>query len=435
VGASAAEEAFEKAKSLGASIDRYLDPLASAAFAQAKDLLDKKKFPEADAKLTDIEKRYPKTPWLASHKGDLASAREAARSGIAESEAEKLYAEAAKLFEKKELFDLKPLIEKLKKDYPTTKPVTDAARKPTFAEMLKATETLGRFITVRQDGKGDFKTIQAAIDAAPPNSLIEVRDRGPYYEAVCIAKAGLRLRGARHVFPLICSSKAIGEPHTLLEASAPGAVVEAVAIAHANYREEAGMAGQAVVVRAGPFSIRSALVYVGPDKNDRGTRAISVVGGNEVTIENSVVLGNSFCESPMRISNCLWLQSGIPPNGYLLTTGDAEVRLSTIVGGLGGWGEPAVLVRDCIVGGVVKRRNSRVLSSDVFGGLTEGTEQCFTADPQFRDAANLDYRLKPTSPCRKKASDGGDIGCRYTPEMMEMLEKALELRKKGIIKF
>jgi hypothetical protein len=41
----------------------------------------------------------------------------------------------------------------------------------------------------------------------------------------------------------------------------------------------------------------------------------------------------------------------------------------------------------------------------------------------------------PTSPCRKKASDGGDIGCRFTPEMLEMLEKALELRKKGIIKF
>jgi hypothetical protein len=32
-------------------------------------------------------------------------------------------------------------------------------------------------------------------------------------------------------------------------------------------------------------------------------------------------------------------------------------------------------------------------------------------------------------------SNGGDIGCRYTPEMMEVLEKALELRKKGIIKF
>ncbi|MFH1921678.1 MAG: hypothetical protein ABIP48_17575 [Planctomycetota bacterium] len=34
-----------------------------------------------------------------------------------------------------------------------------------------------------------------------------------------------------------------------------------------------------------------------------------------------------------------------------------------------------------------------------------------------------------------KASDGGDVGCRYTPEMIELCQKALELRAKGIIKF
>ena len=43
--------------------------------------------------------------------------------------------------------------------------------------------------------------------------------------------------------------------------------------------------------------------------------------------------------------------------------------------------------------------------------------------------------LRATSPCRKKASDGGDMGCRLTPEMLEMLEKARGLRRKGIIKF
>jgi len=41
----------------------------------------------------------------------------------------------------------------------------------------------------------------------------------------------------------------------------------------------------------------------------------------------------------------------------------------------------------------------------------------------------------PTSPCIGKASDGGDIGCRYTPEMIEIIQKALELRAKGIIEF
>jgi len=53
----------------------------------------------------------------------------------------------------------------------------------------------------------------------------------------------------------------------------------------------------------------------------------------------------------------------------------------------------------------------------------------------LHDAKNLDYRLKPTSPCRKRASDGADMGCRFTLEMMEVLKKALELRRKGIIKF
>ena len=77
---------------------------------------------------------------------------------------------------------------------------------------------------------------------------------------------------------------------------------------------------------------------------------------------------------------------------------------------------------------------------DTFGknpflGLARPGKRCFSADPQFRDPKNFDYRLKPTSPCRGKASDGGDIGCRFTPEMLEMLKLAHELRKKGIIKF
>jgi hypothetical protein len=53
----------------------------------------------------------------------------------------------------------------------------------------------------------------------------------------------------------------------------------------------------------------------------------------------------------------------------------------------------------------------------------------------FRDPENLDYRLKPGSPCKGRASDGGDIGCTYTPEMIEIIKKALELRKKGVITF
>jgi hypothetical protein len=60
---------------------------------------------------------------------------------------------------------------------------------------------------------------------------------------------------------------------------------------------------------------------------------------------------------------------------------------------------------------------------------------CFGGNPMFVDPKNLDYRLMPNSPCCGRASDGGDVGCRFTPKMIEMCKVALELRRRGIIKF
>ncbi|MEM4202046.1 MAG: hypothetical protein QW786_02430 [Candidatus Hadarchaeum sp.] len=47
----------------------------------------------------------------------------------------------------------------------------------------------------------------------------------------------------------------------------------------------------------------------------------------------------------------------------------------------------------------------------------------------------MDDRLCITGPCRGRASDGGHVGVRYTPEMIEMINVALELRRRGIINF
>ena len=72
---------------------------------------------------------------------------------------------------------------------------------------------------------------------------------------------------------------------------------------------------------------------------------------------------------------------------------------------------------------------------------TKGTEHivsgknCISAPAGLLDPANLDCRLLPTSPCIGKASDGGDIGCRYTPDVMEMCQLALTLRAQGVIAF
>jgi len=68
--------------------------------------------------------------------------------------------------------------------------------------MAKATEKLGKFITVRKDGKGDFKSIQAAIDAALPNSLIEVGDSGVYDGRIRV-KDDLSIRAAKEQWPII----------------------------------------------------------------------------------------------------------------------------------------------------------------------------------------------------------------------------------------
>ena len=70
-----------------------------------------------------------------------------------------------------------------------------------------------------------------------------------------------------------------------------------------------------------------------------------------------------------------------------------------------------------------------------FLNLAKPGKGCFSGNPQFANPKMLDYRLMPTSPCRGKASDGGDVGMRYTPEMVEMLKLAFALRERGIIKF
>jgi len=76
---------------------------------------------------------------------------------------------------------------------------------------------------------------------------------------------------------------------------------------------------------------------------------------------------------------------------------------------------------------------------DVFPGgylvAAKAGKKCLAADPRFADPKNLDYRLPPGSACRKKGSEGADLGCRYTPEVIELVRKCLDLRKRGTIAF
>ncbi len=55
---------------------------------------------------------------------------------------------------------------------------------PPLTEWLKGRTIL----TVSQDGKGQFKTIQAALDALKPHQVVKVLDRGPYREILRASK-------------------------------------------------------------------------------------------------------------------------------------------------------------------------------------------------------------------------------------------------------
>ncbi|HUT35704.1 MAG TPA: protein kinase [Planctomycetota bacterium] len=432
-----AEKHFEQAQKLGAAIDRYLDPLAAAAFAHAKTLCAKKQFAEADAALASIEKRYAKTSWLAGHKDELPAAREAVKTGLAEAGAEQLYAQAAGCFKKSDLYSVKPLVEKLRAGYAQARAVTDLDRKPSFAEMAAAADALGQFLTVRRDGEGSFKSIQQALDAAPANSIIEIQDDEHYNERLRITKEGITLRGKKGCWPLIMYRGARVSDDRPLVVSAGRATLEQLVV---WVQPGASSGDRCIDCERGPVSVRSVIAwqlkkpsevencFVVKDVNllDRG------VVRDSLLLSAACDDGGGARMTNARVEN-VWA-------GNVRVGRQGEVRFCTVRGSVVVGGTDCVVL-DSIVSDVrstsgdVRVENCNVFGKDPFWDLAKPGKRCIRGDPQFNDPADFDYRVKPTSPCRKKASDGGDLGCRYTPEMVKVLEKALELRKKGIIKF
>ncbi|HUT88343.1 MAG TPA: hypothetical protein VMY37_02505 [Thermoguttaceae bacterium] len=429
---TSAERHFEQARILGAEIGPYLAPLGATAFAKAQDLVKAKKFSETESLLANIEAKYADTPWFAFNKPALDALRIQVRAGkaaVLQAEADKLYVEAARLFEERQFFDLKPVLEELKADYSKTRPVTDSDREPSFAEMEEAVASLGEFLTVRLDGKGDFTSIQAAVSAARVNSLVEIQDSGLYNESIDIPqhRAGLTIRGGKGCWPVIGSLGPIKDLPILVAVHAPRITLERLVLAHVR---PGGVAGgsplwfHTLSVYAGPLRVRSAILF----GKVRDSRALWTDSGTECHLQGCLVLNYTHSSGRVLFTNSLLLGDQVDPHGPF------DIRSCTVLSQCGNC--PAVLIDSIIANVGARPERARIENCDVLGGIPSGVgKACFSADPQFRDPANLDYRLLPTSPCIGKASDGGDIGCRYTPEMNEMIQKALELRAKGIIKF
>jgi hypothetical protein len=159
-------------------------------------------------------------------------------------------------------------------------------------------------------------------------------------------------------------------------------------------------------------------------------------------------------ETLIDIKNSFWLEAwcgfACPSsitNTYISGSGPGfrhpvQLRCCTITEGLYVGGGLRSQMTDCIVKAVTSHEEGVQFNfCNVYGkpptfiDKAKPGEGCFSAPPMFANPQMLDFRLLPNSPCTGKASDGGDIGCRYTPEMAELCRIALELRAKGIITF
>ncbi|MHC4405921.1 MAG: protein kinase domain-containing protein, partial [Planctomycetota bacterium] len=427
---TSAEKHFQRARSFGAEIGPYLAPLAATALGKAKELLEAEEFGKAVSALEEIQKDYADISWFASKKMTFDTAMEEAKAGLYKQEAEDLFVEAAGLYAKKELFDLRPLVQRLRKEYPDSPAVTDTERKPSFAELEKGIADLGQFITVYLDGTGDFTSIQEAIDNTPPNSLIEIQDGGPYNEQIACNTEGLTLRGKKGCWPIITSSGRNRDFEVLVKVIAPSTTLGRLIFLH---QTPIGTQPRCLSVGGGARSFRmnSTVLYMHSADDALDFSA----SGTSSEVRDCLIL--THCSLPSRLGSGVRLVNCLFPGEEVFARWPCEFRSCT-VRTLVLCGRPE-LVFDSIVGRLAiedRTVRHRIENCDVVGPrLPEGSAKSFSADPQFRNPANLDYRLLPTSPCIGKASDGGDIGCRYTPEMIEMCKIALELRAKGIIKF
>ena len=357
-------------------------------------------------------------------------------ASIAEAEAEKLYADAATLFKRGRYFELKPLVLKLKDDYPNTPAATDPDRKPSFAEMRAVIDNLGKLIAVRQDGRGDFRTIQEAVRAAPPNSVIEVQDNGAYSEEIVIPvnKSGLSLRGGAGVWPIITTAGLKTTPDFVLTVRAERSTIERLILLNAKRPQ------LCVLIEAGSLHLHTAIVCATQQ---------SICGGGQhhCELHSCVTVGGTRDMHSLIARDCVLLTGGFFGHRLDLSNvvassvhafGPSNVRSCTIPGPVRFEAEPNTLL-DSIASQVeslkpgTRIENCNVYTANGYKVLAEAGKGCISEDPRFRNANNLDFRLAPTSPCRKKASDGGDLGCRHTPEMMDLLNLTFGLRQRGVI--
>ena len=451
---AAAEEDLAKGRALKADVSRHMAPLAQAGLGRVGDLLAKQDFRWAAAALDALDAAYGDTPWLKLRRDEVAALRTRVKLGLAEAEADSLLGRAAECRKKGDPYEARRLLTALKKDHPASKAVTDAGRKPSFAELDEAVAALnlGRFIAVRKDGTGDAKSIAEAIQAATAKTRIEVQDSETYAGRLVIpeAKAGLHLRAKAGCLPVVTAAD--GAPDgALVEVRAEQVTIEGIVLVLGNSKSPV-RDGRTLWVRAGPLQLRQAILTVAPARG--ATKALSIESDlpADCDLQGCLVAGSALLRGSTQARDTLWLAGRLKADKAKLQgenlvlvdgaelNGPADLRSCTIPGSLTLRDGPNAL-RNSILSSVDSARPNTEIDhcllfpSAALGGSARLDRTSSFGTPQFTDKQAFDFRLRPKSPGRGAAPDRDDLGCRYSPAMLELLKQALELRRKGILAF
>ena len=351
--------------------------------------------------------------------------------------------------EKSAIPNLQSATEKIRSYFPT--PAMKEAIRRLIEERRKPFKD-ARVITVRQDGKGDFKSIQAALDAAARSDVVEIADDGTYHGRVLVK--GKYLRAAKGRSPTIRASDNDDEAVYVCQS----AVLEGMDCMGGRQRA-INVTGDRCCVANCVATASLNGVFLGPD-----TSSIVVVGcaayGNRIMgayvrssirprIVANLCIGNAHGDirvddarkpgrsaEPIVAQNLLALAKAY---GASLTATGGSLILSNVVVGSGVSGGPqgAVIVNNVIVGGqsgphLATGGEGNFTDFNLFWGpkpklriwdspkshetldwwrVNMGLEKHgMWADPKFVDAANYDFRLRPDSPCRGAGPNGTDIG-------------------------
>ncbi len=432
-----AERLLVRASQMDVDIRPYRETLARTALHEARALLDANENKKAVQAMEMLESKYADTSWLSAHQAAVAAVRSAAEQGVWQQQADELFAQAVDRLEQDQLFELRSLIDRLQTDYAGSNAVTDSDRNPSFVHLAAAVAKLGKRLTVRQDGRGDFTEIQAAVEAASPHSLIEIQDAGPYREPIVIRKDGLVLRGRSGVWPIITSAGFPAAVEKLIQVAASDVQLEQLIVIHSNIggndprgidlRSSRGCRVSRLIASCSGHTI----ALHGPDHRLAHVDHVFVAG----EMHGMLHITNSIC---LRRTMASYAENSVL-GAWDLRGDECQARRCVILDRV--VLRPGSALVDSIVPSVqasdadVRIEFCNVHGDPPFIDRARGGEGCFSSPPMFAAPKNADYRLLPNSPGIGKASDGGDVGVRYTPGMVELIKRAFELRARGNIKF